>query len=121
MNRVKIIIYLTACALVSIIMATIYVTVQQVYRSNAKDSRIQIAYSLKDNFQNDSNTKNTLLADSFNLNNSLHSFAGLSPKEIEAKESNLSITVLIAWVSTLLTIIFCGVVISMVKEKNKLV
>jgi hypothetical protein len=66
--------YLSAMAVISIIMGLIYVSVQQAYRSNANDPQVQVAYDIRNRVERGGST-GRLLWDSIELENSLGLFA----------------------------------------------
>src|SRR5215212_7525120 len=67
----KIIHSLTAAATVSIIMATVYVVVQQNYRTSANDPQIQMAQYLKERLEQGKSIEHLLPPDSIDLKKSL--------------------------------------------------
>lgn len=67
----KIIQHLSAIAIITIVMALIYASVQQTYRSNADDPQIQIAHDVRDHLQNG---KTIAFDDTIDLEKSLSVF-----------------------------------------------
>ena len=74
MNKAIIINYLGAGAAISIIMATFYVLVQQMYRDNANDPQIELACELKQRLEHGKSVEHLLPGDTIELGNSLRSF-----------------------------------------------
>lgn len=66
--------YLSAMAIITIVMVLIYAGIQQTYRSNANDPQVEIAYDLRDRLQK---SKPILFDDTVELESSLSVFKEL--------------------------------------------
>jgi hypothetical protein len=69
----KVLQHLSVIVIITIIMALIYATVQQAYRSNANDPQTQVAYDLKDQLQKGKPVE-SLFRDTLDLEKSLAVF-----------------------------------------------